>query len=89
MEKSKTKKMHIFTKAFHKYKEIDSDRDLAKNHLTLAEYETVYDGLAELSRIRKGDKFQTFMSGVAKWFENNGFSVKLDNHGVNYIISLD
>lgn len=79
-------KARIFTKAYHKYKEIESDKDLKKNHLTLAEYRSVEDILKEMADLQHDSK--TFQTNVAEWFKRMDFVVELDADGVNWRIAL-
>lgn len=84
---TKSQKIKIFVKAYDKYRIIEDDADLRKNKLTVPEYRVVAEGLKFLSTI--DDKvFITFMSGVAKWFESNGFKVVKEGNSVNYQISI-
>ena len=86
MAKSKKiERMHIFVKAYDKYRGIEDMNDLRKNDITLAEYRVIYEVLSWLSRIN-GDIYVTFMKGVADWFKKNDFYVEYD--GVNYRISI-
>ena len=86
-KEGKAKRMHTFVKAYDKYRVIEDDRDLAKNHLTLTEYYTVAEILKDLSGINN-NKSVTLISGVASWFERNGFNVEMDEHNCNYVISI-
>lgn len=84
---TKSQKIKIFVKAYDKYRIIEDDADLRKNKLSLSDYYEVGECLKSLSRI--DDKvFHTIMSGVAKWFEGNGFKVVKDENNVNYQISI-
>ena len=82
------KETKIFTQAYSDYYEIENMSDLKRNQLTLAEYDTVFDGLKILSNLKADSLFVTFMDGVANWFKRHGFKVSMDKDNVNYIISL-
>lgn len=82
---TKAKRMRIFAAAYEKYFNIEDTKDLAKNKLTLAEFDNVFDGLKALSKI-DDSVFDTIFAGVAGWFKRNGFTVV--NHGVGYRVSI-
>ena len=82
---TKAKRMRTFATAYDKYFKIEDEKDLAKNKLTLAEFDNVFDGLKALSKI-DDSVFDTIFAGVADWFKRNGFTVV--NHGVGYRISI-
>ncbi len=85
MARERTRKMHIFVKAYDKYRIIEDEADLRKNGLSLSDYYIVGDCLKELSDI-EDKSFVTFIESVARWFESNGFTV--NKQVVNYEISL-
>lgn len=78
---SKTK----FTKACTRYNAIESDRDLRKEKLSLVDYHVIGDGLRTLPITKK---YLLISTCAANWFKRNGFTVSLDQHGVNYIVSM-
>lgn len=82
---NKSKKIKTFTAAYSKYIDIQDDRDLRKNHITLCEYHVIFDILKELSDITE-KKAETISEGVANWFKRNGFAVA--ERGVGFSISL-
>ncbi len=63
-------------------RKIENEDDLKRYHLTLTDYHIAKEVFNELSRNHTA---KTFVSEVAGFYENHGFSVKLS--GVNYIIS--
>ena len=77
--------MHIFVKAYHNFSNIGDNNDLCREHLTLAEYRIVEEGLKRLSNIDDA-KFTTFNDDVANWFRKNDFDVS--TRGINYVISV-
>ena len=84
-----TEKINIYTTAYDRYKNIEDMKDLKREKLTLAEYDTVYDVLKVLSRI-DDSKTSTYIEAVANWFKRNGFSVVQGTGAdcVNWIISI-
>lgn len=81
----KHNKIKIFTTAYSRFMNIEDDKNLRREKLTLNEYHDVFDLLKEMSDMKT--TAVTFQSGVANWFKRNGFSVTLDD-GVNYTIAL-
>ena len=79
--------MNTFVKAYDKWRMIEDENDLKKNRLTLTEYHAVADILKALSGI-DDSRYETFMAGVANWFEKNGFNVCIDSNNCNYVISI-
>lgn len=87
MTNVKTKRIHVFVRAYDKYRVIEDDRDLLKEHLTLADYRVIHDCLQFLSDME--DKiYRTISKGAADWFTNNGFNVVENKDGINYNISI-
>lgn len=80
-------KIHIFIKAYDKYRVIENDADLRKEKLTMLDYAIVGECLQSLSEI-KGKTYLTICTSVAEWFKRNNFSVSMDKNKINYVISL-
>lgn len=80
------RKADIFTAAYKSYMDIEDERDLKKNKLTLAGHFEVFDHLKKLSGLN-GETTTTICAGVADWFRRKNFTVK--EHGIGFIISLD
>lgn len=83
----KAEKMHVFVKAYNRYRAIESAADLRKEKLTLSDYAIVGECLRTLSEI-KDKTCLTIFTSVAEWFKRNGFNVSLDSNKINYVISL-
>jgi hypothetical protein len=83
--KTTTDKNRMIAWIFSDYTSIENDADLRKRHLTLSDYNIVYDGNGCLA---KHKPFTTFVSSVAEYFKRNGFSVNMDENGINYIIDF-
>lgn len=82
---SRAKRINIFAKAYDALMAIDDDKALKKAKLTLAEYDTVYCIMKELSRI--DDKVTgTVSQAVADWFTKYGFTVKVK--GIGWEVSI-
>lgn len=63
--------------------ELQTAKDLKREHLTLAEYYCVMGMLHELFQT---GTTKTCHESVAEWFERQGCTVSPDEHKVNYII---
>lgn len=83
--KTTTDKNRMIAWIFSDYTSIENDADLQKRHLTLSDYNIVYDGIGCLAKYKP---FTTFVSSVAEYFKRNGFSVNMDENGINYIIDF-
>lgn len=89
-----SKKITAFTKAYVKLESIESDIDLCRNHLTLAEFEILYSIMEKLSHLNKCDGVYCICSEVADWCKRNGLFV-IPPHGddaygsINYYITAD
>ena len=81
--KKTTDKNRMITWVFSDYTSIENDADLRKRHLTLTDYNIVHDGICCLAKYKP---FTTFVSSVAEYFKRNGFSVNMDEDGINYVI---
>ena len=83
----KEKKNKICESAFNRFMAIDTSKDLEREGLTLSDYNSVFNILAELNSLN-GESVKTFNTKVAEWFKRNGFTVQMDVNKVNYLISL-
>lgn len=81
--KMTAQQMKLAAKARNKLETIENVRDLKKNHLTLAEFDTVIEMYNEL--VMEG-KSETFMTDVAEWFIRLGFNVTKGI--VNYKVTI-
>lgn len=70
-------------KAYKALRDMESAADLKKNNFTLVEYREAWDVLRELTR-NNGTGATTIMSGVATWFEKQGF--KVNQHDIGFLI---
>lgn len=83
--KKTTDKSRMIAWVFSDYTSIENDADLRKRHLTLTDYNIVHDGICCLAKYKP---FTTFVSNVAEYFKKNGFSVNMDENGINYVIDF-
>lgn len=79
-------KMQKFAGVYSKFKEIEDNRDLAKQKLRLADYYTLFDVLKTMSDCKTPGI--TFNTSVAEWCKRNKLSIIMDNDKVNYVITL-
>ena len=79
----KTDAIRAITKAYSTLKDIETERDLQKNKLSLNDYFAARDIFSELST--PGSSAKTFITSVADFYKRSGFNVTLA--GVNYIIT--
>ena len=80
-----TDKNRMIAWIFSDYTSIENDADLRKRHLSLTDYNIVHDGICCLAKYKP---FMTFVSNVAEYFKRNGFSVNMDENGINYVIDF-
>lgn len=79
-------KNETFQKAFDKIEGMGDIVALQKAHITPAEYNIIRHVLREF--LKGATESVAFQKRVADWFAENGFHVVMDQHKVNYIISL-
>lgn len=75
----------MIKKMMKKFEGIDTEKDLKKNKLSLSDYDLVFRSLSDLY-YNKSTK--TYIKAVADWFKRNGANVKMDEEGINYIITI-
>ena len=80
----KTDKIKKLTAIYNDYMSIETDKDLKKRKLTLAEYQAFPSVFNDYQKNR--GKTRTFIDGIANYFKKYGFSVSMDENNVNYII---
>lgn len=71
-------------KAIDAYNSIESEKDLNRQNLTLAEYNAIPRIIERLSRQGYSE---TFMYNITEWFRKQGFKIFFGT--VNYRILLD
>lgn len=79
----KTDKIKKLTAIYNDYVSIETDRDLKKRKLTLAEYQAFP---SVFNDYQKNGETRTFVTAIADYFKKYGFSVSMDENNVNYII---
>ncbi len=72
------------SKVYAAYQAIESDTDLRKNNLTLADYNAFP---VVFEKLQRESKAKCVSESLARFFEKHGFAVNLN--GVNYEISLE
>ena len=85
MYKMNDKEYKKMKKIYDDYTSIDSDKDLNRRKITLYEYKVVANIATNIQEYGKG---RTFIIAVANYFKKFGFNVKLDDDGINFIISF-
>lgn len=65
------------------FEAMDSEKELKKNKLTLADYFILSLVLKEI--IESGESM-TFVKSVVDWCNRNGLSASLSEDGINYVI---
>lgn len=80
MKMDKIKKL---TAIYNDYVSIETDKDLKKRKLTLAEYQAFP---SVFKRYQDSGEARTFVTAIADYFKKYGFSVSMDENHVNYII---
>ena len=71
------------SKLYNAYTAIDDDRALRRSGMTLAEYNALPD---VFTRLQNDGRAETFMSGLANYFQKFGFNVS-EGNGVNFVIT--
>lgn len=77
--KTKAARMRTVSNIISHYNEIETDADLHREKLTLAEYRTIPITAAPLTGCKADAKAITYMSGVAAYFKKFGFEVAVRN----------
>lgn len=78
-----TDRINKLTNIYHDYTNIEYATELKRRHITYAEYQAFPRVFKEIEEYGKG---LTFMTGLANYFKQFGFAVKLDENNVNYEI---
>lgn len=79
----KTDKIRKLAAIYNDYVSIETDKDLKKRKLTLAEYQAFPSVFNDYQKNGEG---RTFVAAIADYFKKYGFSVSMDENNVNYII---
>ena len=75
----KTEAFKAITTAYTRLRDIESDKDLKKECLSLADYNAAKDIFSELST--PGNAAETFIKSIADFYSRAGFIVQ--PHGIN------
>ena len=79
----KMDKIRKLTAIYNDYMSIETDKDLKKRKFTLAEYQAFP---SVFKRYQDSGEARTFVAAIADYFKKNGFSVNMDENGINYVI---
>lgn len=82
--KFSTQQMRRLARAFHKIEDMETDRDLKRNGLTLCGYHAVREVFNDISRTGASE---TIQQEVADWFERCGFGVERTAYSI-YLITI-
>lgn len=81
-----TAKQHkILSALYHDYTAIDTEADLRKRKISLADYRAIPEIFGEVQR---HGTTKCFISSIAEYFKKHGFTVELELDNVNYNISI-
>ena len=81
------KKTALFTTAYSKLQEIEDNKDLKTNQLSLSDYDAVYDCMKVLSDFKRNPYVITCIGNVAAWFIRQNFKVTKHDE-INYKIEI-
>lgn len=80
-----TKQHKILSTFYYDYISIDTEADLRKRKISLADYRAIPEIFGEVQRC---GTVKCFITSVAEYFRKHGFTVALEPDGVNYDISI-
>lgn len=81
-----TVKQHkILSTLYHDYTAIDTEADLKKRKISLADYHAIPEIFGEVQRY---GTTKCFISSIAEYFKKHGFTIELEPDNVNYNISI-
>ena len=79
-------RIKLVTAAYTAIQDIETEKDLKKQKLTLAEYHAIAENLKALGNCKADDRTETIYKGIAEFFARYGFTVK--ERGICYQITF-
>ena len=79
------KQYKILSALYHDYPAIDTEADLKKRKILLADYRAIPEIFGEVQR---HGTTKCFISSIAEYFKKYGFIVELESDNVSYNISI-
>jgi hypothetical protein len=79
-------RIKLVTTAYTAIQEIETEKDLRKQKLTLTEYHAIAENLRAFGNCKPDDRTETIYKGIAEFFTRYGFTVK--QHGIGFQITF-